>query len=90
MTLAEFRTRFPEFSNTPDTVVQEALDSAELSTSDTFADRDTALALRAAHSLALSPHGRSARLDPKGTATTYGTMLDRMLAENGAARFRVY
>jgi hypothetical protein len=71
--LAGFRARFPEFKTALDPLVQSVLDAAALETNveelgNAF---DEAHGLLAAHKLAISPFGQSARMVNKDGMTTY-------------------
>ena len=74
VTLASFRTRFPEFAETDDAMVQAKLDEVAVALDDrVFGARiDEAVAYLVAHRLALSPFGQNARMVAKDGSTTYG------------------
>lgn len=76
LTLAQFRTYYPEFSKVPDDLVQGALDRAALDIDLTvWGDRqDVGHGLKAAHILAISPMGVMARMVAKDGSTTYHTL----------------
>lgn len=75
MTLDEFRAWHPEFRSAADSLVQCHLDEATLEVAaDVFgAFTDKAIRLKAAHSIAMTPFGRSARLAADDGTTTYLT-----------------
>ena len=82
VTLASFRSGYPEFNNTADTLVSKKLANAELRTAgldvwDTESARDAAVELLTAHLLSVSPQGEEARINA-GAETVYGREL-RML-----------
>jgi hypothetical protein len=95
--LAAFRTRFPEFRSCSDAQVTDALavaagqlpsGSLEQEIAPWFGYADTAHGLLAAHGLALSPSGQSARLvPPRGAGaewagqTTYYARFDQLRTE---------
>lgn len=68
VTPESFRTARPEFRNLPDELVQAALDEAVLCVDGAvWGERtDMGVSYRAAHLLALSPHGKGARLITRG------------------------
>lgn len=71
MNLATFRVQFPEFKTAPDAFVQGKLDVAalELYSPDLDVSFDQAHGLLAAHKLAISPFGTSARVLKSGQTT---------------------
>lgn len=84
--LLEFRVRFPEFRQVPDSMVQAAIADAMDETDATVwlpSHYEAAVRYRAAHKLALSPQGRSAGLT-QGAAgkTTYWLHLESLMAGN--------
>jgi hypothetical protein len=74
VTLASFRVHFPEFEGASDSLVQAKLDEAALALDErVFGARfDEAVRYLAAHRLALSPFGQTARMVAKDGSTTYG------------------
>lgn len=81
MDLAGFRARFPEFRTAPDAVVTAALTAAAGETSTDFGDSyDEAHGLLAAHKLAISPFGQSARMVSDKGETTYQRERDAVMA----------
>ena len=68
VTPASFKAARPEFRQLTDTQVQAALDEAALLVdTEVWGDRtDMGVSYRAAHLLALSPHGKAARLITRG------------------------
>jgi len=67
VTLAQFRSAFPELSKADDTVVQESLDQATRNVNaEIFAElADDAIKYLAAHLISTKPGGVAARLDVK-------------------------
>lgn len=80
LSLSSFRTRFPEFNPGADALVESCLAEALLSTpADVWGDKaDAAQGLLAAHLLALSPFGRTAKLSSVKGESTYGTQRKAM------------
>lgn len=74
LTTAEFRDRYPEFANTPETLVSWSLDNAYASTPANVwgCRQDEGAALLCAHNLALSPMARDMRLADADGDTLYG------------------
>lgn len=72
ITLADFRTLFPEFTASPDALVQACLDQAETRTdADVFGDlTDEAHGWLAADILASRPFGRASRVGKDNTGET--------------------
>lgn len=74
MTPSEFRAKFRPFTNTPDPVVQAALDEAESKCHpDSWSPsefRDRGVALWAAHLLSLEPESRELRLTSEKTGVS--------------------
>lgn len=81
MNLAAFRVRFPELAAASDTFVQAMLDDATLRCSASFWGTLHALGVGylAAHMLALSPWGQSAKLIDKIGQSTYGIAYNQLL-----------
>lgn len=73
VTPANFKARFTEFIPAADALVQAALDAAARECDPrVYGDRtDDAVGWLAAHNLAVSPQGRSARLESDKATTTY-------------------
>lgn len=80
VTLASFRVHFPEFDGADDSLVQAKLDEAALALDErVFGVRfDEAVRYRAAHTLAISPFGQTARLVAKDGSTTYGSQFEQV------------
>lgn len=87
VSVADLKARFTEFSPTADALVARCLEEATRRTSaKVFAARfDDAVMLRAAHLLAVSPQGQTARLDGAApgslASTTYGAELVQLMRE---------
>lgn len=82
---AEFRALYDEDPG----LIVAALARAERRISDSWEERrDDAVALTAAHQLALSPWGRNARLSEPGKVTVYQAELDTWKRGHGCARSR--
>lgn len=77
VTPSDLRTLLPEFKTTPDPTAQAAIDAADREVStDAYGDkRDDVVLLTAAHTLALSPAGRAARLSTPDGKSTYEELL---------------
>ena len=77
ISLADFRALHPEFDQTADAFVQAHLDEQAhyLDTTVLGNHADEVHRLRAAHAMALSPHGQAAKLVSKMGETTYGQRL---------------
>lgn len=92
MTGAEFVVDFPEFAALlaeDPALITAALARAERRVSDSWdTRRDDIVKLTAAHSLALHPWGRNARLSEKDGSTTYGADLAVMKKGHACARSR--
>jgi len=74
LSLAEFRTRFPEFTNLPDALVSSRLEwaNAELNEGVWGDERDIGLGFLTAHYCALAPRGEDMRLKKsKDSPTTF-------------------
>lgn len=83
--LTPFRARFPEFDQVPDGMVNAALDDAVALTDATVwlpAHYEHAVRLEAAHQLALSPYGLTAKLSAKDGTTTYKQKRNEIAAGN--------
>jgi hypothetical protein len=89
VTLATFRTMFPELATAPDALVNQFLSVASNAIDvDVFGDRfDEAHGYLTAHLLCLSPYGKNARLQSDKGGTTYGTRFEQIgLAVAGGFR----
>jgi hypothetical protein len=84
-TVADFKTRRPEFNPVDVAVVQGALDEAARECDPRlFGDRfDDAVSLLAAHKLSVSPFGQQARLESDDTKTTYWVEFERIVRQVG-------
>ena len=94
VSLASFKTAFPEFVKAGDPMIAAQLAMVELEVSDSFGEsRDLAVMLKLADALALSPWGRDARMVPKGVdnafSSTYGVRLQRMQEANAVSASRL-
>lgn len=93
MLIATFRTKYPEYATAqPDAFVQQFLDEASRSIdAEVASDRyDDMHGLLTAHLLALSPHGKNARMVTPATGNTpYKTRYDAMVIECTAGLGRV-
>jgi hypothetical protein len=87
---AELRTRYPEFNNAPDALVQQCIDDATLMVDAAVfgAKTDIAIKALAAHYIAINPLGEMARLDKQGKETTYWLQYQG-IRKSVAAGFRV-
>ncbi len=81
MDLATFRVLYPEFRTAEDPIVEGRLADAALELdADLYDTRlDEAQGYLAAHMLAVSPFGRSARMVNEDGSTTYQKRLNRVL-----------
>lgn len=79
-------TRFPEFTDTPDTLVTASIADAELMVDRTYfgAKADMAVTYYAAHLVAINPLGEMARLDKHSDKTTYLVAFERVKRSLGA------
>ena len=78
-----FVAKFPEFDEigtvSPDTITQAIEDAKEFCDSTIWGSRyESGVLYKAAHMLAMSPFGETARLDKKGEQSTYGVVFDSM------------
>lgn len=74
VSLATFRTRYPEFSRAPDELVERKLEDAEqIVDRDIYGDEkaDVAVLTYAAHLVASSPYGQHARLATRDGRSVY-------------------
>lgn len=80
VTVASFKVAYPEFAKAGDPMLEAQLALVELDVSAAFGDqRDAAVMLRLADTLALSPWGRDARVvAPLATRSVYGDRFTRM------------
>jgi hypothetical protein len=86
MTLANFRTRYPEFRTASDAFVQAYLDDAAKMVS-TYAlgdAYDVGHGLACAHLIAISPAGKNARMTNDDGSTQYGNTLKNLALERVA------
>lgn len=86
----EFLAKYPDFEPASKTMIDEALaDAVKNVDPEIFGEKtDQAVALLAAHYLALQPFGKQARLREKDGSTTYGTQFFK-LARSMTPGFRV-
>lgn len=91
VSVASFKVAFPEFAKSGDAMLEAQLALVLVDVSDSFGDSyDTAVMLRLADTLALSPWGRNARLiTPKATTSTYGDRFCRLAEANGVSASRL-
>jgi len=91
VTVASFKAAYPEFAKAGDPMIAAHLAHVELEVSDSFGDqRDQAVMLRLADTLALSSFGRNARLvAPTDGATTYGQRFRAMAEANAVSASRL-
>ena len=75
MTLTEFKIQFPEFKSVPDPMLNAHIAAASLECSPEVWGTllDQGIAYLAAHKLALSPYGNSAKLSNASGGSTYFT-----------------
>ena len=78
--------RFPEFTSTPEALVNASIADAILQVdSDYYGTKaDMAITYLAAHLIALNPLGEMARLDKKGEKTIYLLLFDKVKRSLGA------
>ena len=88
---ASFTVAHPEFLKAGEPMVTAQLALCELEVSDSFGDqRDQAVMLRLADTLALSPFGRNARMvTPSAATSTYGARFLAMAASNAVSASRL-
>lgn len=90
MTNADFLIRWPEFVTAATASITTALADAERNVSDSWGDRrPEVVALTAAHSLAVSPAGRHARLSNDKGGSIYWTRLAQLKAQHACGRSRI-
>ena len=87
VTLASLRALHPEFTDTPDDVVQGCIDSAETQLHEgVFGTQyDVAVDLLACHLIATSPFGSSAKLINDSGVSIYKPAFDRIARAVGRA-----
>ncbi len=82
MTNPEFLIRFPEFAGAEEEfpgLVDACLSEAKLAVSSVWdKKRDQVIGLEAAHRLAITPFGRTAKLSSSAGKSTYGTQLSKL------------
>lgn len=85
VTPISLKTLYPEFKTALDPTIQAAIDEADRNVSaDSYGDkRDDVIQLTVAHTLAVSPMGRSARLSSAEGKSTYLTLLRTYKVANG-------
>lgn len=90
VSVASFVEAFPEFERAGTPMLTAQLAMVELDVSDSFGDqRDLAVMLRLADTLACSPWGRDARMVPEDQRTsTYGTRYWSMCRANAVSSSR--
>jgi hypothetical protein len=90
MTVAEFKAKYPEFTEAGDPLIQEHLDDAAAQTdAEIWGDKsEIGIGLMTAHLMALSPYGRNARLEKEPFTTIYGERL-RVMQSDVASGHRV-
>lgn len=86
VTVGELTTRFPEFATAEPTLIQSAIDDAELMVDrDFYGTRaDMAVKYYAAHLIATNPLGEMARLKKNEEPTTYLEQFNRIKYSTGA------
>jgi hypothetical protein len=91
VTYASFVVAYPEFLKAGEPMVTAQLALVELEVSDSFAEqRDAAVMLRLADTLALSPFGRNARMvAPSAATSTYGQRFMAMAESNAVSASRL-
>ena len=84
------RARFPEFTNTPDSLVDASIADAKLMVDSVYYGTryDMAVTYYAAHLIAVNPLGEMARLDKKADTTTYWLLFESVKRATGTG-FRV-
>lgn len=90
MTLAEFRTLYPEFEPTPDAMLAAALADAESRVGDSWGagNRDEIVGLETAVRLAAGPMGRAAQLQRREGVSTYEEQLQQRKEANACILLR--
>jgi hypothetical protein len=91
-TAATFKARWKEFVPTDDALVNQALAEAAAEGLDPrlFGDLlDYAIGLQAAHNLAISPGGQSARLEKESIRTVYSERLDALKRQRAGGAWAI-
>ena len=90
VTYSSFVTRFPEFTNATQALVEACIAEAELMVdSNYYGDKaDMAVNYYAAHLIAINPLGEMARLDKKSEKTIYLIHFEKIKRSSGTG-FRV-
>lgn len=88
---ASFLVVYPEFGKAPEGMIAAQLALVEREVSDSFGDqREQAVMLRLADTLALSAWGRNARMvTPNGPSSTYGERFQAMAESNAVSASRL-
>lgn len=91
VTYASFLVAYPEFVKADSAMVTAQLALVELEVSDSFDEqRDSAVMLRLADTLALSPFGRNARMvAPNAATSTYGKRFTALSEANAVSASRL-
>lgn len=91
VSVASFLVAYPEFLKAGEPMIAAQLALVELEVSDSFGDqRDSAVMLRLADTLALSPFGRNARMvSPSAATSTYGQRFTAMAESNAVSASRL-
>lgn len=91
VSVASFLVAYPEFLKAGEPMIGAQLAMTELEVSDSFAEqRDAAVMLRLADTLALSPFGRNARMvAPNAATSTYGQRFSAMAESNAVSASRL-
>lgn len=78
--------RFPEFTSTPEALVDACIVDAALMVDEDYygTKADMAVTFLAAHYIAMNPLGEMARLDKKGEKTTYLVLYESVKRSLGA------
>lgn len=91
VSVSDIQTRFPEFTNTDATLIQQCInDAVDMVNAEVFGTKtDMAVRYKAAHLIAVNPaFGEQARLDKKMDATVYSTEYER-IKRSVASGYRV-
>ena len=91
VSVASFLVAYPEFQKAGEPMIAAQLAMVELEVSDSFAEqRDQAVMLRLADTLAMSSWGRNARMiSPNAATTTYGMRFLAMAESNALSASRL-
>jgi len=83
VTVAEFKTQYPEFIEAGDVLIQAKLDdaTAQVDADIWGAKSEIGIGLTTAHLLSLSPYGSNARLEKEPFRTIYGERLRNMQSD---------